>query len=467
MAYREYTGSRYVPIFGRRGETSVEWDNSAPYEPLTVVTYQGNSYISRQYVPTGIAITNTDYWVESGNYNAQVEAYREEVLRFDGRISDNEDAINEIKANGWVSTDRIAAGAVTHNKIAENAVTSININNGAIGLVDLNDNVQQRIMNNNLRYSNVVFIGDSYGRGVGGTDGQGWPYYAAQYLGLSSAHMVNISNSGAGFIAQGHSSGLTGLTFADQLDYAAEHLPENVTVNDVDYVVIGGGYNDHAQSGLTTAVKNTMNHAKSVFPNAKCYCVPLCVGDRELDSEFNGAYHRIINGATQAGVATTEFGIYWLYPYELETSAGDHIHPNDYGYQIQGRDIASFIMGGDIAPYTDVLGASAEGYSVASGASSNGFRCGVNNGMAWAAGSFKRYGTGELCVLPSYLRPIKTVYLLAFIYADANHRGVGRIAVTGTGIVSFIQSETGTVDSSLEYTIYLPYISIALGHTWQ
>ena len=96
MAYREYIGSRYVPIFGRKGEDTTEWDNLAPYEPLTVVTYQGNSYISRQYVPTGIEITNTDYWVSTGVYNAQVEAYRQEVLTFDGRITANSDAIGDI-----------------------------------------------------------------------------------------------------------------------------------------------------------------------------------------------------------------------------------------------------------------------------------------------------------------------------------------------------------------------------------
>ena len=51
MSVREYIGARYVPIFGRKGEESIIWDNSAPYEPLTVVLHQGNSYTSRQFVP--------------------------------------------------------------------------------------------------------------------------------------------------------------------------------------------------------------------------------------------------------------------------------------------------------------------------------------------------------------------------------------------------------------------------------
>ena len=76
MSVREYIGARYVPVFVG------EWDNTKTYEPLSIVQYLGNSYTSRQYVPTGIAITNNDFWAETGNYNAQVEAYRAEVLQF-------------------------------------------------------------------------------------------------------------------------------------------------------------------------------------------------------------------------------------------------------------------------------------------------------------------------------------------------------------------------------------------------
>lgn len=73
---RQYIGARYVPIFGRKDETSIEWDNSKPYEPLTIVLYQGNSFTSRQYVPAGVEIDNQEFWANTGNYNAQIEEYR-------------------------------------------------------------------------------------------------------------------------------------------------------------------------------------------------------------------------------------------------------------------------------------------------------------------------------------------------------------------------------------------------------
>lgn len=132
MAYREYIGSRYVPIFGRKGESSIEWDNTKPYEPLTIVTHQGNSYTSRQNVPAGIDINNETYWALTGNYNAQIENYRREVQAYNGRIAANEEAIEEITTPGWVTSERIADGAIMGAKIASGAVTYGKIADGAV-----------------------------------------------------------------------------------------------------------------------------------------------------------------------------------------------------------------------------------------------------------------------------------------------------------------------------------------------
>ena len=84
MAVREYVGARYVPLFS----DPLQWSNTQTYEPLTIVLNQGNSYTSRQFVPTGIDISNEDYWALTGNYNAQIEQYRQEVKQL-GEDVDN------------------------------------------------------------------------------------------------------------------------------------------------------------------------------------------------------------------------------------------------------------------------------------------------------------------------------------------------------------------------------------------
>ena len=76
--YNLYVGARYVPLFAN----PIEWDESKTYEPLTIVTHQGNSYTSKTFVPANTQITDTTYWALTGNYNAQVEQYRQEVLNY-------------------------------------------------------------------------------------------------------------------------------------------------------------------------------------------------------------------------------------------------------------------------------------------------------------------------------------------------------------------------------------------------
>nr|DAL88108.1 MAG TPA: hypothetical protein [Bacteriophage sp.] len=82
MAVTQYIGARYVPLFA----DPIQWDSAKTYEPLTIVYNEGNSYTSRQYVPSGIQIDNDAYWALTGNYNAQIEQYRAEVAAYDKRI---------------------------------------------------------------------------------------------------------------------------------------------------------------------------------------------------------------------------------------------------------------------------------------------------------------------------------------------------------------------------------------------
>lgn len=125
VAKRQYTGARYVPIFGRKDEESVQWDNSAAYEPLTIVLYQGNSFTSRQYVPAGVSIDDGLYWAETGNYNGQIEQYRQEVHLFDSRLDACEDGISSLDTRVDAAEGNIA-GLNTRMGTAEGNITGLN-----------------------------------------------------------------------------------------------------------------------------------------------------------------------------------------------------------------------------------------------------------------------------------------------------------------------------------------------------
>lgn len=121
MAVTQYIGSRYVPMFA----DPLDWDSANEYEPLTIVAYQGNSYTSRQYVPSGIQITDTTYWALTGNYNSQIEQYRTEVVELGNQVADMQSDVDNALAevNNMKTSVTQLQGDVTQ---IEGNITTIN-----------------------------------------------------------------------------------------------------------------------------------------------------------------------------------------------------------------------------------------------------------------------------------------------------------------------------------------------------
>ena len=226
---RQYVGARYVPVFAN----PLEWSDTREYEPLTIVTYRGNSYTSMQYVPTSISIADTAYWALTGNFNAQVEAYRAEVRAFDDRINAN-------------------AAAISVNAAAINAnAAEINANAAAI-----NANAAAIAQEKTDRTTNVMLaFGDSYGVD---TISQGplWCEITANKLQATELH--NYCVGGATFNTTKEKN------FFVQVDKAISEIknPEYVK-----YVGIVGGTNDGSNS-IADAIVSLVAKINSAFPNA-------------------------------------------------------------------------------------------------------------------------------------------------------------------------------------------------------
>lgn len=274
MAVRQYIGARYVPIFGRKGEQSIQWDNTGTYEPLTVVLYQGNSYTSRQFVPVGIEITNEDYWAETGNYNAQVEQYRQEVLGFDGDISQAQSDIATLQSQvaGTASSglktaietnaDNIAANDSRIDTVDEQLAgtatsglkTSIDTNADNItilgaALTDLSELVVAK--------DELVWIGDS------------WSHNFSSRLPTSVAQMLNMTLHNYSVSGAGWFSGTT--TFPQQAEQAIADT--SIEPSKVRLIVIYGGTNDfyHGSDNggsYQNTISTTCAALKTAFPNA-------------------------------------------------------------------------------------------------------------------------------------------------------------------------------------------------------
>lgn len=326
---RQYVGARYVPVFA----DPLEWSDTIGYEPLTVVLHEGNSYTSRQSVPVGIDIGNATYWAETGNYNAQIEAYRQEVLAYDGRITANANAITaETQARESEVAEVMAdIAAETQARINEDNALALRIDSLS---------KQTPVQNENGR--NAVFIGDSFMAPTASYP-QKLAYFTAQLMGWT---MYNYAYGGSGWVDEAGAS----MNFYHQIQKAAQQI--SIPVADVDYIVIGGGYNDWndptplTYNQLYSAAVQTIKEARAQFPNAQIIAIPMMFRNYGVDTHMHDLYSAIVAGISASGVAVKV--IKDAYMWQLGFKNVDGVHPTVELYKIMAQYVASKVMGGDM-----------------------------------------------------------------------------------------------------------------------
>lgn len=151
---RQYVGARYVPkLMG-------EWNKALQYEALSVVTYLGNSFTSKVPVPANIDINNEDYWVNTGNYNAQVENYRQETATVSKLLSEKTTYYTPemFGAKGDGVTDDTSAIQSCLNKIADINGAILMTGNYFITSPVTIAGSEIKILGN----GNIVYCGDDY-----------------------------------------------------------------------------------------------------------------------------------------------------------------------------------------------------------------------------------------------------------------------------------------------------------------
>ena len=106
MALKKFIGARYAPEFAGA------WSNTKQYAALSVVYTDNRSYVSRKTVPAGTPITNTDFWVQSSDWNAQVaeynlkvEGYNANVEQYNRNVQDYSAAVSGFYADTLHSFD--------------------------------------------------------------------------------------------------------------------------------------------------------------------------------------------------------------------------------------------------------------------------------------------------------------------------------------------------------------------------
>lgn len=211
---RQYVGARYVPkVMG-------EWNKALQYEALSIVTYSGNSFTSKVHVPANIDISNKNYWVNTGNYNAQVEAYRQETAQL------NNDLNNEI------------------------------------------------INRKNDSKDNILWIGDSYSVNYNHKLPNGVRDM------LNAKNWYEYSKGGAGFAGAWAGSSFNDLIEQAKREMSASQKEMIKYV----YIVGGANDSSFNWTELKPKVISTVQNARNSFPNAQvCFIFASCAYDTYQD----------------------------------------------------------------------------------------------------------------------------------------------------------------------------------------
>lgn len=211
---RQYVGARYVPkVMG-------EWNKALQYEALSIVTYLGNSFTSKVPVPANIDISNKNYWVNTGNYNAQVEAYRQETAQLNNALN------NEI------------------------------------------------INRKNDTKDNILWIGDSYSVNYNHKLPNGVRDM------LNAKNWYEYSKGGAGFAGAWAGASFNDLIEQAKTEMSASQKEMIKYV----YIVGGANDGSFVWADVKTKVISTVLNARNSFPNAQvCFIFASCAYDTYLD----------------------------------------------------------------------------------------------------------------------------------------------------------------------------------------
>lgn len=346
MAVTQYIGARYVPLIA----DPIEWDSRKSYEPLTIVLYQGASYTSRQAVPVGININNTEYWALTGNYNAQVEQYRQEVLTFNNRISENTEAIAENAADITKLND----------DLNDEVTARINGDSSLQDSIDDINNELDDLLNGGSIYhyfsgSNAVIIGDSYAYGTGCSDhlDGDTKRFSSLLCSALNATEFNFSVGSTGFCDPGSAG--QNMTFANQVQTALDSMTQTQIAN-THLVLIAGGINDfnegatYTGTDMTNATASACSIADTGFPNALIVVVPMLfkgAGANPRLLNFENAIVNGVNGTSRHRRCVVIRGA-WTWNFGMASHYNsDKLHPNDIGYRNIAARIYERILGGD------------------------------------------------------------------------------------------------------------------------
>ena len=340
----QYIGARYVPKFYEGTDSA--WVSGVAYEPLTIVTYAGNSYTSKKPVPASVGSPNDnpEYWVSTGVFNQQVESLIEEIQQTQADL--------------------------------ETAISTT---------------VPQMI--NDSKKKSIICLGDSYNQAWNPdlqTTIKGWGARVIDAYDLTiGTNAWNLAEGGIGFYVTGP-GGHNALTLLQTLSLTDA---QKLAVTDICAFL---GYNDNNSSW--TEIHNGalafIRYCNATYPNAAVRLGMPGWNIASSDSASNirgrlltvidAIYHAHEDAGLKTAAATYLNSCFLLH--RASGMCSDGIHPNDGGLNAMCQAICSIVAGGDGAVPHGMITCAVTG-DVSGSLSFNGFAGGDSTLALYVAGT--------------------------------------------------------------------------------
>lgn len=294
---RQYIGARYVPVFFENPNTGDStWLSGVAYEALTIVTFAGNNYTSKKPVPAGIGSPNLhpEYWVSTGNYNAQIEKVREE-------ITDVREGLEELESKFPVKPNDIA-------------------------------------------HKQYILIADSFGNPTT-VGGHPWIYWFEHLAGVTEGETAFSRFSGSGGFVRSGSNG-TYLDLLTDITTSGDVADPNAITD----IVVQTAGNDWESTG--EQIKNGLlafcNYAHQHYPNAK---ISIAVTHKFSEGNINTSI-KVRYTVIPALINNTFIGYHYITNSEYimqPLATTDGVHPDQYNSELIAGQIFSGVIGGSVS----------------------------------------------------------------------------------------------------------------------
>lgn len=293
MAIRQYIGARYVTKIYENtlDPSSAEWESGVTYEPLTMVTYNNSSYISRKDVPGNIGdpASNGSYWAVTGLYNGQIATLQSEI-------------------------DDLSA---------------------ALG--DLAFNVKNVT-------GNMIVVSDSYGTNL--PDGTTtFPDLMRTYGGYSADELISCAYDASGFIKN-----IGNGRFIDRFTTFTESQTDEVK-NGIKTILIAAGRNDYeyTHDQILAAIETFVDYCKANYPNARIRMAFIANSDNSTAGTRSQLY-TVYTAYADCQLVGADYIAGGEAILKLnDCMASDFIHPSDRGRSELAKYLLQGLLNGKIS----------------------------------------------------------------------------------------------------------------------